>query len=35
MMKLETAGETENQWSRSSTAPKTPPSVTPDREWML
>ena len=33
--KLLTAGESPNQWSNSSVAPSTPPSVTPDRAWML
>ena len=29
----ETAGERENQWSSSSVAPSTPPSVMPETEW--
>lgn len=28
-------GESPNQWSNSSVAPSTPPSVTPDRAWIL
>lgn len=31
--KPETAGERENQWSSSSVAPSTPPSVMPETEW--